>query len=697
MYLTPKQRRQRYIKIGLMLLLLPFLLLSIYVTVKWFTGAAETPTLSNVVISDITAKSVTVSWVSNIDTPGSVRVNLNGKSVDFPDVRGSKSSKIHLVQLKDLSPDTRYAFEIHMGSTTYTKEVAPFEFQTAPLSQDAPIPDPLFGEAPDKDVVIYISLLSDSTVLSTIPNSSGRWILDASTLRSADLQKLKEIGMNDKMQILVQGATGGSKIVGTRQELFASSGELLSADKLTLQPGLSIINDIPKIFRFNEVRPTASLPIDSDSPEDMGASSDDTGQTNMGNTNQNTDIGTNTNNNGSQSSTNNSGGSSSSQNVQSPDQPTDKQDDTTNSNVVTNIPPRKEFNPATRQFVDGKQDAPVRNLLSQTVQPTTNVETGESTIQVVNQTPSSFTVVWLSADAEPGYIKYGLTKDTVDEEVADVRDVSVGSGSYKSHIVKVTSLDPETKYYFDVFSGSDIFNNRGAHYTAQTTGVADTPPESKQISGVVSGDVNPGDVIVLVKAKSSDSNEESLYIATQPDSSGHWIIDLGNLRDQDGQPFVLNDGDEIEISLLVNGDYEPIETVIDDLSTIESNSYDIEVKSVSVTSGKSQKVALLSDYGLSTTPVTTAGQYITGTSSSGGSQNGSVSYDYAVYKDGRLYYTSDPSAGGSTPNTGISTSLFVGLATGAVLTVMGIMLFIPQLKNKRQVVNNLKSGLAGKI
>ncbi len=649
---------------GLLVLLLPILLLSTYIVVKWYSGASSANAPQSVIVSNITSKSVTISWITEHTIDGSVQVEIGSKLKDFPDIRGpNTTSRIHYVELEDLTPDTTYAFKIKSGSNSYDKEITDFVFKTAPMMQESPIPDPLFGESPQGDTVIYITAKEGSTVLSGLTNSSERWIIDGSALRSKDLKAAKSIGPDDEIILFAVDADGRGVIhEGTRSDLFSTSGELKDDVSLKTADSVDIMSIVPDDFKF-----TSSGGGNNGGGNNGGGNNG--GGNNGGGNNGGGNNGGGNNGGGNNGGGNNGGGNNGGGNNGGGNNGGGNNGGGNNGNI--SIPPRQPFDPAQREFIDGKQDVQIINMFDNVHGGgASSIPVGSDTVEVVNLAPTTFGVVWLTRVATPGYVIYGTSADELSENAPDQRDSTAGHGSYHAHFAVLEDLDANTQYLYDVNSGNSVYDNAGSHYRQKTTIVSDTPPTSHQISGTVRGLDDPTDAVVVAQVVDKDdtgSAGKSSLVGVIPDGAGNWIMDLGNLRDENGDFYEITEEDELTIRVIAYAESQDLISTVGDLQMIEDNSYDINVTPIEDTSlGGDYHVRALDDYGVHSSPIAS------GTGTGGTYYLQANDHDYAIYGKGGLSYTSDPS--GQTPNTGISKGLYASLLTGGLLTVMGLML-----------------------
>lgn len=101
-------------------------------------------------------------------------------------------------------------------------------------------------------------------------------------------------------------------------------------------------------------------------------------------------------------------------------------------------------------------------------------------VRVTNVTYGAFTVSWLSSDAVTGAIRYGATPDAVSTIAGD--EVP---GPHRVHHALVWPLSENTRYFYDILTGSSVDDNGGVHYLQTTGPTLGLPALDHTICGVV--------------------------------------------------------------------------------------------------------------------------------------------------------------------------------------------------------------------
>ncbi len=530
MNLTPYQKKQ--LKLVLVLLIgIPFSIFAVYKGVQYITMAGADSTPKEVVITNISTNSFTVTWVTEKEVEGYVVPISNGaEQSPVADKRGSGKRTSHYVELKSLEPATEYSFLLLSDGDKYKDEQGEeYKFSTAPIGETMPIPSYAMGSVTGsklENTIVYI-MFTDKSVypLSVDVSSSGTWMISLSSLRKISDKSL--VRTTDETELVVmakEGVSRGLVLQGTFSAMFDSKGEL----------------NQPLILEDVEAGKLLSYFPDSAIPDKGGQ-----------------------------------GG-----NVVPQEQP---EEEVVEEEVEQPEEPTLPY-PIT-------QDIVWENLVSGS--GSLNLETGEDTVIITNLTDTNFVVSWRSAEKEEGYIKYGTSKEELNSEMRDSRDTVSIKGKYYSHYIESGRLDPETTYYFEIYSGGKKYDNDGEKYTVETLSLLSSPPALETRSGKIVNAPDPSDWVLIFQMIDNDEAGtvgKSQYISTLPEADGSWTLVVGDARSEDGSKyFSFSNSDILSASFL--GTYS--ETL--DFNLSEN---DIELDINEVILGTVGKVTLLDDYGI---------------------------------------------------------------------------------------------------
>jgi len=208
---------------------------------------AETP--QNLKISNISDSSFTVSYTTQDDSIGSVNFgkdkNLGQAAFDLRDQKQDLTlpHKIHIITVKNLTPETRYFFSIASGQKLFLDNDVPFEVSTAPtIEPQSPSQISLKGQVilPNgekvKEAIVYATT-DKSQVISTLLKEDGSYTL--------------QLDANDKTAII--------KILIENETLKSNVSVFAYQDTL---PTVTLSND----YDFTE----SATPIATESAEFIG-------------------------------------------------------------------------------------------------------------------------------------------------------------------------------------------------------------------------------------------------------------------------------------------------------------------------------------------------------------------------------------------------------------------------------------------
>ncbi len=198
--------------------------------------------------------------------------------------------------------------------------------------------------------------------------------------------------------------------------------------------------------------------------------------------------------------------------------------------------------------------------------PRATPQTTPKKIKITNVTDSSFTVSFITDQSVTSFLKYGESKNTLDNQAGDDRDQISGSvQAYNTHHLTVRGLEPSKSYFFILGTGNGTtFTNEGEPFSVKTATRVGTQPPAKTIYGSATTESGaPADGAILY-VKHSDAGELSSLVK----SSGSWAIPLSNARTADGIAYATI-GESDPLIVQVQG---PLVSQVGQLTTTVSNS-----------------------------------------------------------------------------------------------------------------------------
>lgn len=183
---------------------------------------ADTP--QDVKISNISDSSFTLSYTTKGESLGSVSFgkdkNLGQSAFDERDEKEKVVTphKIHMITVKNLTPQTLYYFSIASGQNLFLDNGNPFTVSTGPTINDQPSSEMSIsgqivlpnGDKPN-EAIIYASI-ENSQVISTMSKADGNFVLPINIIRSNDLSSYTAFGEDAAIKILIANDTLKSNI-----------------------------------------------------------------------------------------------------------------------------------------------------------------------------------------------------------------------------------------------------------------------------------------------------------------------------------------------------------------------------------------------------------------------------------------------------------------------------------------------------
>ncbi|MCL5433165.1 MAG: Ig-like domain-containing protein [Patescibacteria group bacterium] len=155
-------------------------------------------------------------------------------------------------------------------------------------------------------------------------------------------------------------------------------------------------------------------------------------------------------------------------------------------------------------------------------------------IRIANVSEMSFTVSYETDASVLGSISYGESANLGSTEL-DARDQQSGNvAPYKLHYFTVRGLKPSTKYFFNIVSGQDMFQNNETLFDITTApNISASPSQQQPIVGkvIMPDGTNPAEAIVYVTIPGAQTT------STLVKQDGSYIIPLNALRNSNLQSF----------------------------------------------------------------------------------------------------------------------------------------------------------------
>ncbi len=514
----PKRKKKAVVKRYLFSILILVLIatLSSFIVYNIFIRADTDPSPRNLVLSNVTPTSVTVSWTTDISTEFSVLYSSSGQvqvgDNVITDMRGTKPRKVHAAEISGLEPDTEYNFTIKSGNKEFAEISGnPLKFRTAPFRDSVNTPKPYYGTVGGinhSDALVFLLLGKGNDAawpISAAVNSDGNWIVDLSSATRILGGSTIPISNNTAIKIVVMDRDSkGAVKEGTVGDMFDSEGRLLSSVQMESAAISSITAGFPGEALIGSAVPEQPTPTPTPVPTPNPTPTPTPDPV--------------------------------------PDPTPEPVPDFEQGNDFGQRVFRYYISPEV-EIVSIGGDARGR------AEP----ESAVGELIVTNLTDTGFSVVWSSSQKEGGYVEYGASADSLDKKAYDARDTVLEKGEYYSHQVDIRSLDPDKTYYYKVYSGDKLISGSTAR-SIETYETLSSPPPFKTVTGKVEGLDKVDDAVIIVKLRKKDGGTivaESGFSSTAMDRQNGWIISIGDIRDLDGTSyFSISESDELNISVI---------------------------------------------------------------------------------------------------------------------------------------------------
>ncbi len=188
-------------------------------------------------------------------------------------------------------------------------------------------------------------------------------------------------------------------------------------------------------------------------------------------------------------------------------------------------------------------------------------------IQISNITDDSVTISYQTDGKVIGNIIFGIDPDNLDFISIDDRDqLNQISNTYNFHHITLRGLEPNTKYFFSINSGTNNYLNENNFFEFQTGSLITKEPPS-QIPAVgnvlLQNGTSPSEGIIYLKTNNSQLTSTLI-------KNGKYIIPLNSLRDLNFDNYLtINPSDDILIEAFANQEGNLFATKSNGLSPVK--------------------------------------------------------------------------------------------------------------------------------
>lgn len=612
----PKRRMLSNLALAIIVLGLPLLVFATYKIVQIVSNASADTHPRNVVLSNLTPSSITISWTTDSQVVGYIIPVQGGKrKSQVLDSRDSKKRYTHYVELTELEPDTKYDFIIKSGSDEYTQEDGKnFTFKTAPISSEQVTPNAVYGRVSAdvaNDTIVYVLTKDKSSYPSSdkVPKNGG-WSVDISGIRKISDNSITKIENSTDLVVIVVAGTGkGGVIEGKFSSILDSQGGLKEQISITERSDIyGYFPDKAKLIIPEDIVPTPT-PSPAPSPTPTPPP------------------------------------------TPSPVQPPPS----------VSEPPKDE--PFIRKYRIIHQLKWVDMVSSSSTSFSVTSKTGAESIRVSNSTDTGFTVSWVSQTKEVGTVSYGTSKTDLSKSARDSRDGIATQGKYYVHNVNVSDLQPNTTYYYEIKSGTSKYDNGGSKYTLKTVETPSSPPAFEAVKGTVNNMSTGSEGILFATIEDKDgtgSKGKSLEVSSLISENNIFSLTISNAINSNGTGFFeYTSGDNITFDIMSTVRSKSLSM---DIAETQESDVSIDFSKMKDSSSVSIPSAVnkLSNYGIFGA---TDGTSLPTTNPSLSTPSNSTNYTVS-------------STGRAIPKTGIMDTLLYPLCVAITLIILGIVIYL---------------------
>ncbi|MBN2015686.1 fibronectin type III domain-containing protein [Candidatus Dojkabacteria bacterium] len=231
----PQKKQQRKFRTLIIILFIAVILIPLSVSGVMYitemrTKALPTEVPQNVVVTNITDTSATISWVTpTVETIGFVKFGnqpeVSQIAFDIRDIGEANGQyTLHYVDLVGLNPDSSYYYLIAVGGKEYKmSQNQLYQFRTGSTLETVQMPQPVKGEVEDssgsnEDLIVYLYAEKDGLVSNELSalTLDRRYTFDLSNLRLADLSDYFTEYNSATLYIVAEGGDRGEGRVTTQ-------------------------------------------------------------------------------------------------------------------------------------------------------------------------------------------------------------------------------------------------------------------------------------------------------------------------------------------------------------------------------------------------------------------------------------------------------------------------------------------------
>lgn len=188
-------------------------------------------------------------------------------------------------------------------------------------------------------------------------------------------------------------------------------------------------------------------------------------------------------------------------------------------------------------------------------------------IKITNISEDAFTITYITDDKVVGSVNYGVDPGNLDGISLDDRDqLSQQVNKYNTHSITVRNLDPNTKYFFSITSGTKKYLDTDFKFETTTKGEISSSPSSQiPVSGkvILPNGTTPDDGLVYLKINNAQLTSTLLK------EGGTYTIPLNTLRKENEDEYLeINDDTIINIDIFSGGLFSSVSVTPNEISPV---------------------------------------------------------------------------------------------------------------------------------
>jgi hypothetical protein len=214
-----EKKNSNLIIFALLILALPLIVIAVLIVQSFTAKAGQALQPQQVVFSNVSGTSATVSYITQESTTGIASASSGGSSgsgSDYRDQGTQGNYKIHYIVINNLQPNNSYAVNITSGGQAFTDPE--WVVKTPPLSEQIGTPSPLKGKFAGltsvTEGVVYAmagDASGNSLVGSSLVATNGTFVIDKNSFTNANGEKI-DLSGKDILLYANLGSQGKSKV-----------------------------------------------------------------------------------------------------------------------------------------------------------------------------------------------------------------------------------------------------------------------------------------------------------------------------------------------------------------------------------------------------------------------------------------------------------------------------------------------------